>query len=102
MSQLTLAVAVATAGVVDVAEAEGLATAEALPDGLASAPRADWSIFVVEHPESQAQRHRDGEGDRNTRRTTLTSATAPCGPMLIEHSIHLHLGVRCDAPGGSR
>src|SRR6266851_3361545 len=40
-------------------------------------------------PESQAQRHWDGERDRNTRRTTLTSAAAQCGPMPAEHSIHL-------------
>ena len=41
-------------------------------------------------PEGQPQRHRYGEGDRNARRTTFPTATAPCGPMPAEHSIHLH------------
>ena len=30
------------------------------------------------------------EGDREARRTTAATATAPCGPMPAEHSIHLH------------
>ncbi|MDQ2815755.1 MAG: hypothetical protein M3Z75_28890 [Actinomycetota bacterium] len=50
---MTLAAATAaTAGVLDVADGDGLATAEALPDGAAEAPRADWSIFVVVPPET--------------------------------------------------
>src|SRR5450755_558137 len=52
MSQLTLA-AFATAGaVVAGAEAEAEGLAEALPDGLAAAPRADWAIFVALPPET--------------------------------------------------
>jgi len=39
MSQLTLVV---ETGAVTVDVADGLADAEALPDGLAVAPRADW------------------------------------------------------------
>lgn len=45
--------------------------------------------------QGQAQRHRNGEGNRKTRRVALppaTSATTPRRPMPAEHSIHLHEG----------
>jgi hypothetical protein len=56
MSQLTLAVEVVVVAVdvgsADVGSAGADADAEALPDGLAEAPRADWKIFVVLPPET--------------------------------------------------
>src|SRR6266566_2466948 len=52
MSQFMLAAAAGAAGAVAVAAADGAAIAEALPEGLAEAPRADWSMCVVLPPET--------------------------------------------------
>src|SRR5260370_31272536 len=105
MSQLTLAAA-AGAAAVDVGA--GLADAEALPDGLAAAPRADWSIFVALPPETARMIPRVRPNAIGMARGTAIRAArlllprrrhADRCPLSIQST---SMGVRCDAPGGSR
>src|SRR6266851_386152 len=109
MSQLTLAAAAAAAtGAVAVAAADGAAIAEALPEGLAEAPRADWSICVVLPPETARMIPRVRPNAIGMARGTAIRAArllpprrrhADRCPLSIQST---SMDVRCDAPGGSR
>ena len=105
MSQLTLVVE-AVAVTADVAD--GLADAEALPDGLASADRPRDRLVDL-----RCMASRDSQDDPKAGPTSSEwrggSQYAPHDSYLRdgamrtvarEHSIHLHMGVRGDAPGG--
>jgi hypothetical protein len=41
--------------------------------------------------ENRGQRHWDGEGNRDARRSSVRPATWPRGPLPVRHAIHLHI-----------
>jgi hypothetical protein len=107
MSQLVFVVDVVAAAEVAGAEAEGDADGDALPDGVAAAPSADWLIVAALFPETARTIPRVRPNAIGMARGTAIRAARPllprrrhadrC-PLSIQST---SMGVRCDAPGGS-